>query len=76
MNNDASAPSVPAEGTALPPARAFGETNTLTVPRARRRRPADDLVARLASVAGTTGVSGPFHFAVVPADPTPLTLTL
>jgi hypothetical protein len=77
MNNDVSAPSVQAEGTtSLPPPRAFGETNTLTVPRSRRRRAGDDVVARLADAVGATHAAGHIHLAVVPADSTPITLTL
>jgi hypothetical protein len=76
MNNDVSAPSVQAEGTTLPPPRAFGETTTLTVPRARRRKPGHDLVARLANASDATGAAATIHLAVVPADSTPITLTL
>lgn len=77
MNNDVFAPNVPAtaEGTTLPPPRAFGETNTLTVPGSRRRKRADDLLALIGSGPGAPEAGGHVHLAVVPADATPVTLT-
>ncbi len=77
MNNDVSAPGVLAtEGTTLPPPRSFGGTSTLTVPVARRRQSAGDLLTHLDSAAAPSDTAACVHLTVVPADPTPVTLTL
>lgn len=75
MTIDASAQIDAGERGALPPPRPFGETNTLTValPRSRRTGATRGVAARIVEAASEPGAT--LRASVVPADPSPMTLT-
>lgn len=69
MQTNRPSPSTPTEGTALPPPRSFGETNTLTLCAGH------PTVAGLVTLADQIPHPGTLRVAVFPADPLPQTLT-
>jgi hypothetical protein len=76
MTIDVFAPIAPAERTALPPPRAFGETNTLTLPpRARRGAASRGVVARLQEAASAADPTLTTRISVVAADASAVTIT-
>jgi hypothetical protein len=75
MTIDVSAQVDTAERASLPPPRAFGEMNTLTLPRGRRAGASRGSVAHALEAAASAPTVAALRTSVVAADPTSLTLT-
>jgi hypothetical protein len=75
MTIDVSAQVDTAERASLPPPLAFGEMNTLTLPRGRRAGASRGAVAQVVEPAGSAPRAGGLRTSVVAADSTSLTLT-
>jgi hypothetical protein len=75
MTIEVSSPSAAAEGTALLPPRAFGETNTLTVPRTRRGPGGRGVLTRGTAALPAADPMLSTRVAIVAADPSSLTIT-